>query len=277
MCRVLKVSKSGYYRWRTAQPSERAKQNAKLKPKIAAVHAESRETYGSPRIHAELIEEGLEVGRNRIARLMAEMGLSATPEKRFCVTTNSNHGLGFAPDLVRRDFKPEGPNRVWASDITYIWTDVGWVYLAVVIDLFSRRVVGWALDEHMRDELVLQALDRALELGERDGQLVHHSDRGGQYASRDFRKRLTDNGVAWSMGATGCCFDNAVAESFFATLKKELVHRQAYRDAADARQSVSNYINLFYNSRRRHSSLGYVSPAAFEAAHQHQQETAIAV
>lgn len=275
MCRVLEVSRSGYYRWRDAEPSERAREDSKLKPKIAAVHAESHETYGSPRIHAELVEQGIEIGRNRIARLMREMDLSAAPEKRFQKTTDSSHDLGFAPDLVGRDFDPTEPNRLWASDITYLWTDGGWIYLAVVLDLFSRRVVGWAIADHMRAELVLEALDRALSTREVvRKKLVHHSDRGSQYASGAFKKRLKAAGVKWSMGATGCCYDNAAVESFFATLKKELIYRNAYRDLAAARISINAYINCFYNSRRRHSALGYISPVTFEARHRQQQPEA---
>ncbi len=268
MCRVLGVSRSGYYRWRKAKPSARAREDERLKPEVAAVHAESHNTYGSPRVHAELVERGFEVGRNRVARLMRQMGLSGTSPRRFRKTTDSKHNLGFAPDLVQREFNPTEPNRVWASDISYVWTDDGWAYLAVVLDLFSRKVVGWAVADHMRADLVLDALDRALATREHDDDLVHHSDRGGQYASGDFRDRLDAAGVGWSMGGTGCCYDNAVAESFFATLKKELVYRTAYRNLDAARASINAYINLFYNSRRRHSTLGYISPAAFEAAHQ---------
>ncbi len=274
LCRVLEVSRSGYYKWCRAVPSERAQADAKLKPKVAAFHAASGGTYGSPRIHADLIEEGIEVGRGRVARLMREMGLSAVPKRRFRRTTDSRHDLGFAPDLVLRQFNPSEPNRVWASDISYLWTDEGWAYLAVVIDLFSRRVVGWAVAEHMRAELVLEALDRALSTRATVGGVIHHSDRGSQYASHLFRDRLDAAGVEWSMGATGCCYDNAVVESFFATLKKDLVYRTAYRDVATARTSISQYILLFYNSRRRHSALDYLSPAAFEAAHDQQQPTA---
>ena len=276
LCRVLGVSRSGYYRWKSAPPSERSTEDAKLKPVIAAIFAENHETYGSPRVHAELRDLGFEIGRQRVARLMREMGLYALPERRFRRTTDSGHSLGFAPDLVERDFEPDEPNRVWASDITYVWTDEGWVYLAVIIDLFSRKVVGWSIADHMRADLVLEALDRALTTRETDDKLVHHSDRGSQYASHAFRERLDAAGIAWSMGATGCCFDNACAESFFATLKKELVHRKQYRDLAAARADISNYINLFYNSRRRHSALGYVSPAAYEAAHLQQSEAALA-
>ena len=276
LCRVLGVSRSGYYRWKTAPPSERSTKDAKLRPIIAAIFAENNETYGSPRVHAELVARGFEIGRQRVARLMREMGLCAAPERRFRRTTDSRHSLGFAPDLVERNFEPTEPNRVWASDITYVWTDEGWVYLAVVIDLFSRKVVGWAIADHMRADLVLEALDRALATRETSDRLIHHSDRGSQFASHAFRDRLDAAGIAWSMGATGCCYDNACVESFFATLKKELIHRKLYRDLAAVRADISAYINLFYNSRRRHSALGYVSPAAFEAAHQHQPEAALA-
>ena len=277
MCRVLGVSRSGYYRWRTAYPSERKLEDERLKPRIKAVHEESDGTYGSPRVHAELVALGFEIGRNRVARLMREQGLSGVAPRPFRRTTDSKHTLGFAPDLVEREFNPTAPNRVWASDITYVWTDDGWAYLAVVLDLFSRKVVGWAMAEHMRADLVLDALDRALATRELGDDLVHHSDRGGQYASGDFRERLDAAGVGWSMGGTGCCYDNAVVESFFATLKKELVYRTAYRNLDAARASVSAYINLFYNSRRRHSTLGYLSPTAFEAAHDPlQPEAALA-
>ena len=274
LCRVLDVSRSGYYRWRTAEPSEREKLDTQLKPKVAAIYAESKETYGSPRIHAELVDLGFEVGRNRVARLMREMGLSAAPRRRFRKTTDSNHDLGFAPDLVARDFSPERPNQVWASDITYIWTDEGWAYLAVVLDLYSRRVVGWSIAEHMESSLVLDALDRALASREVGDGLIHHSDRGSQYASRVFRERLAAQGLAWSMGAKGCCYDNAVVESFFATLKKERIHRACYADLRAARADINEYINLFYNSRRRHSTLGYQSPILFEAAHQQRTSDA---
>jgi putative transposase len=278
MCRLLEVSRSGFYRWNKMTASKRAREDAKLRPRIAASHAASGETYGSPRVQADLVAEGFEVGKNRVARLMREMGLYALPERRFRRTTDSSHGLGFATDLVQRDFNPSAPNRVWASDITYVWTDDGWAYLAVVLDLFSRRVVGWAIAEHMRTELVLDALGRALSTREVDeADLTHHSDRGSQYASEAFTKRLEQAGVKWSMGATGCCFDNAAAESFFATLKKELIHRNRYRDLAAARVSINAYINCFYNSRRRHSALGYLSPIDFETMKaQHQPEAAYA-
>ena len=276
MCRLLEVSRSGFYRWDKMTASERDLEDARLRPRIAASYAASGESYGSPRIHADLVAEGFEVGKNRVARLMREMGLYALPERRFRKTTDSSHGLGFAADLVQRDFNPSEPNTVWASDITYIWTDDGWAYLAVVLDLFSRRVVGWAIADHMRTELVLDVLDRALSTREVEGtELVHHSDRGSQYASDAFTTRLEHAGVKWSMGATGCCYDNAAAESFFATLKKELVHRNRYRDLVAARISINAYINCFYNSRRRHSALGYLSPIAFEAMKaQHQPEAA---
>ncbi len=268
LCRTLEVSRSGYYRWLNAEPSKRARDDVKLRVAVAEIHQESHGTYGSPRVQVEMNERGFEVGRHRVVRLMRELGLSGRIPKRFRRTTDSKHGLGFAPDLVQQDFNPTEPNRVWVSDITYIWTDEGWAYLAVVLDLFSRRVVGWSIADHMRAELVLDALGKALSTRDTDDELVHHSDRGSQYASGRFKKALVDSDISWSMGATGCCYDNAVAESFFATLKKDLVYRTAWRSADTARASISAYINLFYNSRRRHSTLGYVSPVAFEAAHQ---------
>jgi putative transposase len=274
LCRVLEVSRSGYYQWAEGEVSERRREDAKLRVEIAAIHRESGGTYGSPRVHVEMNERGFEIGRHRVARLMREMGLAGCLPRRFRVTTDSSHNLGFAPDLVQRDFEPSGPNQTWASDITYVWTDEGWAYLAVVLDLYSRKVVGWALADHMRAELVLDALDRALATREIDGEIVHHSDRGSQYASAKFRERLDAAGVQWSMGATGCCYDNAVVESFFATLKKDLVYRTAWRSRDAARAAISAYINLFYNTRRRHSSLGFISPVAFEAGLHRNQEAA---
>jgi putative transposase len=274
LCRVLEVSRSGYYQWAEGEVSERKREDAKLRVEIAAIHRESGGTYGSPRVHVEMTERGFEIGRHRVARLMREMGLAGCLPRRFRITTDSAHNLGFAPDLVQRDFEPSEPNQTWASDITYVWTDEGWAYLAVVLDLYSRKVVGWALADHMRAELVLDALDRALATREIDGDLVHHSDRGSQYASAKFRARLDSAGVKWSMGATGCCYDNAVVESYFATLKKDLVYRTAWRSRDDARTAISAYINLFYNTRRRHSSLGFISPAVFEARYYRNQEAA---
>ena len=268
LCRVLEVSRSGYYRWVDAEPSDHSKQDQRLKVEIKAVHSESRETYGSPRIHAELQAKGFEVGRNRIARIMAEEGITGRRPARFCKTTDSCHDHPIAPDLIERDFSPPGPNQVWAADITYIPTTSGWAYLAVILDLFSRRVIGWAVADHMRTELIVEALDRAVGTRDLTDELVHHSDRGSQYASSKQREELERRGIRCSMSAKGCCYDNAVAESFFATLKKELVYRTAkWLDYNDASLAISEYIQVFYNGQRRHSTLGYVSPVEFEANH----------
>ena len=267
LCRVLQVSSSGYYRWRHAEPSERSNQDQRLNVEIRAIHSESRGTYGSPRVHAELQAKGFEIGRNRVARIMAEEGITGRRLPRFCKTTDSNHDHPIAPNLVERNFNPLAPNQLWAADITYIPTSSGWAYLAVVLDLFSRRVIGWAVADHMRSELVLEALDRALGTRDVGEQLVHHSDRGSQYASTQHRQELERRGISCSMSAKGCCYDNAVAESFFATLKKELVYRTNWIDYNEARMSIVEYIQVFYNCRRRHSTLGYVSPNEFEANH----------
>jgi putative transposase len=267
LCRVLEVSSSGFYRWLHAQPSERQTTNEQLKIEIKSIHRESRGTYGSPRIHAELHARGIEIGRNRVARLMAELGVTGRRPRRFRKTTDSHHNHPIAPDLVARDFNPSAPNQLWAADITYIPTASGWAYLAVVLDLFSRRVIGWAIDEHMRTELVLEALDRALGTRGPDEGLVHHSDRGSQYASTKHREALERRGIRVSMGARGCAYDNAAVESFFATLKKDLVYRTNWLDPHQAAMAISEYIQVFYNRRRRHSTLGYMSPAEYEALH----------
>lgn len=275
MCRVLGVSRSGYYNWLRRTPSKRERDNERLRVEIAAIHRESRETYGSPRVHAELVDRGFEAGRHRVARLMAEMGLVGHVPRRYRKTTDSNHNLAVAANLVDQDFAADRPNQLWASDITYVWTEQGWMYLAVVIDLFSRMVVGWACADHMRTELVLEALGRALGVREVGDDLVHHSDRGSQYASNRYRKLLKKRRITCSMSAKGCCFDNAPVESFFASLKKELIYRFTWPDRGSAARAITEYIGAFYNRRRRHSALGYLSPAAYEDQH-HQQQAAIA-
>lgn len=274
MCRILEVSRSGYYRWLHAEPSARSNQNERLKIEIKSIHRESRGTYGSPRVHAELRLRGFEVGRNRVAKLMAELGLTGLRPRRFCKTTDSHHDRPLSPDLVERDFNPSTPNQIWAADITYISTASGWAYLAVVLDLFSRRVIGWAVDDHMRTELVIEALDRALGTREIEGGLIHHSDRGSQYASHQHREELERRGIEISMGAKGCAYDNAVVESFFATLKKDLVYRTNWLDHHEAKLAISEYIQVFYNRSRLHSTLGYMSPAAFEELHERRVDLA---
>lgn len=268
MCNVLDVSTSGYYRWvRQRPPSTRALANERMRVEISAIHRASRGTYGSPRVHAELQQRGFEIGRNRVARLMAEQGLVGQRPRAFRRTTDSKHDKPVAPNVVAQRFDAERPDELWAADITYIWTGVGWMYLAVVLDLFSRRVVGWSCAEHMRAELVVEALARALGVRDAGPGLVHHSDRGSQYASEKYRTLLDDRGIVCSMSAKGCCYDNAVVESFFATLKKELVYQTTWADRETASLAISEYIQVFYNRVRLHSTLGYVSPVEHEKRH----------
>lgn len=264
MCRRLEVSTSGFHRWLTAAEPRRARRDRQLGVLIRAHHVASRGTYGSPRIHRDLASDGHRVGRKRVARLMREHGLVGASPRRFRRTTDSNHDSPIAPDLVARDFDPEAPNKVWAADITYVRTWEGWTYLAVVIDLYSRRVVGWATADHMRTELVLSALTMAFDARRPAPGLIHHSDRGSQYASHAHRRALERMGARCSMSRKGDCWDNAVIESFFGTLKQELLYRQAWPTRRAADRAIDDYIDRFYNPRRRHSYLDYVSPLEYE-------------
>ena len=264
LCRTLRVSTSGYYAWRDRPESPRRQTDRRLLTAIRAVHQSSRGTYGSPRIHAELREQGHGVGRHRVARLMREDGLRARKRRRFRKTTQSSHPHPVAPNLLGRRFDVEGPNRAWVTDLTYVWTLQGWLYLCVILDLFSRRVVGWSMDSRIDQHLTLSALRMALSHREVAQGLVHHSDRGSQYAAGAYRKVLTAHGLECSMSRKGDCWDNAVAESFFATLKVELIHRSVSVSREQARNAIVEYIEAFYNRRRRHSYLGYVSPVEFE-------------
>ena len=270
MCSMLGISRSGFYAWRRRKPSKRARETVRLKAEIRAVHKEADGTYGSPRIHAELREREFRVGRNRVARLMREEGLTARFKRSFRRTTDSRHDKPIVDNSLARRFEVEAPNRVWATDITYLRTRQGWLYLAVVLDLFSRRVVGWSMANHLRTELVLGALEMALGQRAVDGSLLHHSDRGCQYASSAYREALSKAGIECSMSRKGDCWDNAVVESFFGTLKTELVHRRTWSTHLEARTAVFEYIEVFYNRKRRHSYLGYVSPADYE--HQYVRE-----
>jgi putative transposase len=263
MCRVLGVSTSGYYAWRSRALSERAKANAALTEEMKQIHAESRGTYGAPRIHAELKASGRKVGHNRVARLMRAVGLVGVSRRRAPITTRRAPEARPAPDLVNRDFSAAGPNKLWVADITYVPTLAGFLYLAVVVDAWSRRVVGWAMATHLRTELVLAALDMAI-AGRRPKDVIHHSDQGTQYTALAFGGRCRQAGVRPSMGSVGDCFDNALCESFFATLECELIDRSAFRTPAEARPVVFEFIESFYNRVRRHSSIGYMSPVAFE-------------
>ena len=264
ICRCLSVSRSGYYAWRRRPSSARVKQDARLKVEIAASHSASRRTYGSPRILRDLREDGHQVSRKRVARLMRELGLEGRRKRRFRATTDSKHPFPVAPNVLMRDFDVDAPNTAWATDITYVATLEGWLYLAVILDLFSRRVVGYAMSERIDRKLVLEALGNALvqRPGARD--LVHHSDRGSQYASHDYRKALDQAGITCSMSRRGDCWDNAVAESFFGTLKTELLYELPLQTRSATRSAVADYIETFYNVRRRHSSLDYRSPLEFE-------------
>jgi putative transposase len=265
MCRVLEVSRSGFHAWAAREPSARAVADAALSGRIAEIHAESGETYGSPRVHAELrLQDGVGVGHKRVERLMRSAGLSGMVPRRRGKTTISVPGIRTAPDLVERDFNPTAINRLWSADITYIRTWEGWLYLASVMDLYSRRIVGWALADHLRAELVVDALAMAVTHRRPDVGLVHHSDRGSQYTSLVFTRRCRSVGIDVSMGSRGDCFDNAAHESFHASLKKDVIHRQAWPTKAEARTAVFEYVEAFYNRRRRHSTLGMLSPLEFE-------------
>ena len=265
MCRVLGVSRSGFHAWERREPSWRACRDASLSDLIAGIHDDSMKTYGSPRVHAELrLEHGIRVGRKRVERLMRRAGLAGQIKRRRGKTTIRVQGVRTAPDLVERDFDPTEPNRLWSADITYVRTWQGWLYLASVMDLYSRRIVGWALADHLRAEIVVDALQVAVSRRRPDRGLVHHSDQGSQYTSLIFTRRCRAVGIDVSMGSRGDCFDNAAHESFHASLKKDLINRRAWPTKAEARTAVFEYVEAFYNRRRRHSRLGMLSPVDFE-------------
>jgi putative transposase len=263
MCRVLEVSTSGYYAWRKRAPSERAKSDAVLTKRIKEIHQWSRGTYGVPRIHAELSEEGIHVGHKRIARLMQAAGLHGVSRRKFVRTTERSPSARPAPDLVDRDFTAPGPDRLWVADITYVPTWADYLYLAVVLDAWSRRIVGWAMAAHLRTRLVLDALEMALQQ-RRPTDVIHHSDQGCQYTSIAFGKRCKEMGVRPSMGSAGDCYDNAMCESFFATFECELIARHTFRSHAEARLAIFDFIEGWYNPHRRHKALGQMSPVNYE-------------
>ncbi len=263
MCRTLGVSPSGFYAWHSRGMSARGKADVELTERIRKIHEHSRGTYGTPRVHAELITQGIRVGRKRVARLMRAAGLEGASRRKGWKTTVRDDNARPAPDLVQRAFSAEGPDRLWVADITYIPTWAGFVFLAVVVDAWSRRAVGWAMATHLRTELVLEALDMAV-TQRQPVSVVHHSDQGCQYTSVAFGKRCREAGVRPSMGSVGDCFDNAMCESFFATLECELLQRRSFRTQAEARLAVFDFIEGWYNPSRRHSGLGYLSPLEFE-------------
>jgi putative transposase len=269
MCRVLEVSRSGFYAWRSREASAADVRREELTAEVKVIHEEVKARYGSPRIHAELVAKGHECSVNFVARVMREAGIAAKTRRKFRQTTDSNHSMPVAENILDRDFDPEEPDARWCADITYIPTREGWLYLAVVEDLFSRKVVGWSMDATMTSRLVVDALEMALTRrrplkGSLSSGLVAHSDRGSQYAGEHYRRRLAEERIECSMSRRGNCWDDAPMESFFASLKKELVHDEDYATRDEAKASLFEYIEGFYNRVRRHSSLGYVAPEEYE-------------
>ncbi len=265
MCRVLEVSRSGFYAWLERPESERANSDKALFEKIETIYTENRGVYGSPRIHRVLIKQGDRCGKNRVARIMKEQGIRAKGKRKFKPqTTDSKHSLPIAKNLIKQDFSAAGPNQLWLADITYIATDKGWMYLAAIIDAYSRMIIGWAMADHMRKELALEALEMAVQSrGVTEG-LIHHSDRGSQYASNAYQEELSRLGILCSMSGVGNCYDNAMMESLFHTLKVECVHGENFETRSEAKSVIFEYIECFYNRQRIHSSLGYKTPTQFE-------------
>jgi putative transposase len=264
LCRVLNVSRSGYYAWSRRRPSARQQADARLDIEIRISHQRSGRTYGSPRVYQDLLAKGIRVGRKRVERLMRQQGLKPKRPRNFRNTTDSSHALPVAPNLLDRKFKVDRPNSVWAGDITYVWTAAGWLYLAVLLDLYSRRVVGWAVRETLDSPIALEALDKALASRRPDPGLVHHTDRGSQYCSHAYQSRLKESGCRPSMSRVGNCWDNAVSESFFASMKREIEDFESFDTREEAITAIADYIDNFYNPRRRHSSAAYLSPLEFE-------------
>lgn len=264
MCSVLGVSSSGYYDWTTRGPSQRALSNRALDRRIREIYAHHRQRYGVPRITDELNDEGIGCSHNRVSRRMQALGLKAIQAKKFKVTTDSNHSKPVAPDLIEQDFSAHAPNQKWTSDVSYVWTDEGWLYLAVVMDLYSRAIVGWSMNRRMTDQLVCDALTMALFRRHFPQGTIIHSDRGSQYCAKRYQRLIKNNGLRCSMGRRANCYDNAVTESFFHTLKVELVHRQRYRTRKLAKSSIFEYIETYYNRQRKHSAIGHQIPMLFE-------------
>lgn len=264
MCSVLSVSQSGYHAWRHRSLCLRRRQDMVLSARVQMAFALSHETYGSPRMVHEMREQGFAIGRRRIARLMRESGLQARQKRRFTRTTDSAHAFPIAPNLIAQRFDTHAPNRKWGADITYIWTREGWLYLAVVIDLYARRIIGWEVSERMHAGLALSALNKAITMRAASCGLIHHSDRGSQYCANAYQAKLRENGIAISMSGKGNAYDNAMVESFFKTLKTELIWKTRFNTRHEAAKAIARYIDGFYNPSRRHSALGYISPVQFE-------------
>lgn len=268
MCRLLGVSRGGFYAWTRRPLSDHAKRDVELTAMIEVIHEESRSTYGAPRVNAMLARQGEHVSVKRVARLMREAGLTGLFKKRRGKTTISVPGIRTAPDLVKRDFFAAAPNELWVADMTYVRTWEGWLYLASVMDVYSRKVVGWAMDSSMSAQLVVDALEMGLARRRPEEGLIHHSDRGSQYVALLFTASCKEAGIETSMGSKGCAYDNSAAESFFATLKKDLIHRQSWPTKEEARRAIFDYIEVFYNRKRLHSTLGNLSPEEFEMINQ---------
>lgn len=271
MSEMFKVSRSGYYQFIYADPSSRSKEDDRLLELIKIIYKASRATYGSPRVHAELRARGETCSRKRVARLMKKAGIEAKMKKRYKVTTKANPKAKAAPNLLNQDFTAEAPNQRWVADFTYVGTGEGWLYVAIVLDLFSRKIVGLAMEERMTADLVIKALEQAILHRQPEAGLIHHSDRGSQYTSQDFQSLLMLYGAIASMSGTGNCYDNATAESYFHTMKTEHVYFEYYQTREKAKVSIFEYTWIFYNKIRRHSSLGYLSPEAFEQQWHQQQ------
>ena len=270
MCRVLEVSSSGFYDWLGREESDRSRANRVLLVAIKAVHKRSKRRYASPRVYHQLRRQDMPCSENRVARVMRVNGIEAVAKRRFKATTDSDHAQPVADNALDRQFDVECADAAWCADLTYIWTAEGWLYLAIILDLFSRRILGWSAKSTMARSIVLEALGSALRLRQPSRGLLHHSDRGSQYASHDYQKLLRAARVTCSMSRKGDCWDNAPAESFFATLKRELIHGRNFRTRAEAKSAIFEFIESWYNRERLHSSLGYMSPVEFEAVNNHQ-------
>jgi len=264
MCQVLNGSESGYYAWCKREPSQRKQEDEHVGKLIEDAYQNNRQVYGSPRVHAELKEQGVHCGRKRVARLMRERGISAKTKRRKVKTTDSQHTNPVAPNLLKREFTADAPNTKWVADITGIGSAEGWLYVAAIVDIYSRLVVGWAMSKERDEQLVTKAAEMAITQRRPGASLIHHSDRGSQYTSQGYLTLLKETGIQVSMSGKGDCYDNALMESFFGTLKEECVERQSYQTRAEARNAVFEYIEVFYNRQRKHSSLGYVSPVTYE-------------
>ncbi len=264
MCRKLKVSASGFYAWSKRAVSQRTAEDSRLAVHVRAIHAASRKTYGSPRVHRELARQGMHTSRKRVMRLMRADSLMGLRKRRFKKTTDASHGRPVAPNLLDRNFVSKAPNRAWVGDITYVRTHEGWLYVATLMDLFSRRIVGWAVDDNMETNLPMKALEMAVCSRRIEPGLVHHTDRGSQYASHAYRAALDGHGMICSMSRKAQCWDNAAAESFFSRFKDDLIYREVWQTKSQARAAIVEYISCFYNAQRLHSSLGYLTPMEYE-------------